>query len=352
MFVNNSVLLLVILSASFYTFSGENIPYLDYQQRPQEVIEAINYVFNNIADNAYSKWYKNGDKQYNLANIEDKALVEKIILATPEKKDFYFLDVGAGNFHSSDSWGQFCATLIYKLKQSKRIAQDVHVHIINVRGEQNEKADDHVLTWKKDDSCTLYNIGSFKIENLSSELDKYDLTKPFDLIVSRWTLRHLVDPLGTFVQIYNRLNPDGGLYLGDGFFIDYNDVNCEYVANENISSLLHNSKAPFLIHPYQEMRSMNQFIIQRINSCPLQLPLQYKSIRSIGGNYQCNAQKIVNFKQMPEWQDEPNMIEYNYGYYDNYYKKSIYYGTVLSQTLFNWFLKNKLIFQRLLKNNI
>ncbi|HTM05810.1 MAG TPA: hypothetical protein VL201_01070 [Patescibacteria group bacterium] len=339
-----------IVITTFCSYSSEVTSYLDSAQRPQYVTEAINEAFDNISCNRTSNWLYNGSAGYGLANLKDKKLIEKIIASKPEKKDFYFLDVGAGNF----SWGHHLAQHIETLHKKKRIAQDVHVHIISVRGEQNHinknEYGDGRLTWIKTDSYTLYDIGYFKIEELENELNQYDIVQKFDLIVSSWTFRHLVNPTDTLRQIFNRLDENGGLFSGDGFFIDYPhskfDEKCN--ADKNMTLLLVNSKIPFLIHPYSCNRSMNQFIIQRTTDTPLQIPLLYHRMRSIGSNYQCASEKVICFQETMAWEkDLNNAITYKYTLYDkakNKYKKHRYYGPSLSQPLFDWLIEHKLIY--------
>jgi hypothetical protein len=38
-----------------------------------------------------------------------------------------------------------------------------------------------------------------------------------DLIVSRFSLRHMIDPIGTMLQAYDLLKPNTGLILTDDF---------------------------------------------------------------------------------------------------------------------------------------
>ena len=45
-----------------------------------------------------------------------------------------------------------------------------------------------------------------------------------DLIVSRFSLRHMIDPIGTMLQAYDLLKPNTCLILTDDFSIKYTNL--------------------------------------------------------------------------------------------------------------------------------
>src|SRR5207245_1648669 len=69
-------------------------------------------------------------------------------------------------------------------------------------------------------SCKIYKLGAFKVEDLETELRKHGFPPNcIDFAISRLCMLHLVEPVGTFVQITNELRPKTGLFLSDAFTI-------------------------------------------------------------------------------------------------------------------------------------
>ena len=68
------------------------------------------------------------------------------------------------------------------------------------------------------------NTGAIKVYG-DFELEKISELRPdfiregvkFDLIVASWTMLHLVDSLGTLVQLWDLLDPNGGQFVGNQF---------------------------------------------------------------------------------------------------------------------------------------
>ena len=86
----------------------------------------------------------------------------------------------------------------------------------------------HLMKKQKNNSLKLFfKFNQFKIENISDELAKrgFNLENKVDLVVSNWTLRHLVDPFGTLKQIYGFLTPTGGKFLSNGFLFKFSELN-------------------------------------------------------------------------------------------------------------------------------
>lgn len=81
--------------------------YLDWSQRPPILKERITSAFNSLSKKSYSGWgCYNGSSAYSIAGIAECELMKKIILQSPSsRKEFYALDIGAGDF----SWGQHLA---------------------------------------------------------------------------------------------------------------------------------------------------------------------------------------------------------------------------------------------------
>ncbi len=169
--------------------------YLLWKERTSEINHSISRAFQAIVGKTKSSWgFYNGGNRYDIGGIKEHKLMKKMIReAPPEIKDFYALDIGAGNYQ----WGRELAKY---LNAKKDIPKDVTIHIIGIRGEANWNEAVTELG-----QCKLYEFGEFQIETLMDEFQArgLQLENKVDLIVSRWCFRHLVDPIGTFTQAYN-----------------------------------------------------------------------------------------------------------------------------------------------------
>ena len=183
--------------------------FLACTQRRSSLRNCINSAFDKIKNHHSSQWkFHNGSREYSLCSVKNYDLAKTVIQQAPKtRKDFYFLDIGAGNFQWGDGLADF-------LNEQTDLPKDIKIHIIGIRGEKNLQAS----TTDKG-QCKIYNFGTFKIENLNEEFLKLglNLTNKLDLVVTQWCMRHLADGVGTFLQTYNLLQP-GGFFLLDGFF--------------------------------------------------------------------------------------------------------------------------------------
>jgi len=217
------------------------------------------------------------------------ALIQKLVKNEPTRKNFYVLDVGAGNFQ----WGDYLADVMEDVLQDR----EVILHIISVRGEKNLK--NPIIHGKR---CKVYKLGAFEIENISREMQSRVGVgnNKFDLIISHWCLRHLADPVGTFVQLYNLVRPHG-VFLFDGFFYETKTLKIkpEKLEDVHMINLLFNSEAPFLVKTHNENYSINQFIVQKPDHRPCSLPMQYLSYTKTGFDnryLQIGSNTICKFK--------------------------------------------------------
>lgn len=291
---------------------------LDWRDRPESVKQAIAQAYENLGKLSSSTWTFNGDKStYDLMDIDEYALLKSMILsAYPEQKIFNVLDVGAGNFTVNSK-------LLEKLQSDNSIPTDVWVHLIGVRAEGLSDDSEEINTRKTAGffrhaeptksfrvktagHFTQYDIGQFQIENMIPEFERLRRegfpielsTAQIDLCLSRFTLIHLVDPLGTFLQIYELLKPGKGRLLSDGFYFSLPDeddprlpgksdnyllesgfFNYEIKANMNLYWLLNVLHIPFLMNGISQSGSLNQFIIQKPNQKPLWAPLSYTGLK-------------------------------------------------------------------------
>jgi|GEM_PF-4956207 len=275
---------------------------LNYRDRPQSLQEQIKKAWQALQEGSNRDWHYAGSEgqPYCLAGVDEHALVKALIKEAPDRKKFYVLDIGAGDF-------SFGKGLVAAINRDESIAKDVEVHIIGVRGEPNLL--NEVSKAHKQDKCYIYELGSFQIENLLEEFTKQglELDGNVDLIVSRWTFRHLVDPVGTFLQTYSLLRPGSGLLLMDGFFYNLGNDNSD--ACQKMYRLLINTKVPFLLRKYDLGNSLDQFILKRTDAVSLSLPLMYEEVQTgCGQRRQIASDCITCFNVLPGYQNR--LLEY------------------------------------------
>ncbi len=292
-------------------------PHPCWKGRTEEINSRISYAFNRIVSDTASIWGKfNGSDTYQIGGIKEHKLMRKIIQeAPPECKHFYALDIGAGNYQ----WGRALAKY---LNAKKDIPQDVTIHIIGIRGETNL---DKPAT--KLGQCILYQYGAFQIETLEDELQKrgLQLANKVDLVVSRWCLRHLVDPLGTFTQAYDLLRPKTGHLLLDGFIFLYENEQMSRSLNFNsrMIRLCLETRAPFVTFDPTDPPSLNHFVVNKPNAHPCHVQKQYLGSESVDQKfYQIGSETVTRFKA-PQENEGPTLL-LNAGDYDYRGDKGLY----------------------------
>lgn len=335
---------------------GTESEFLRWQDRPIELQNKIDEVYKNLSSKKNGQWAYNGFKQYLLALIDEKKLALHLIQSNPRRKEFYFMDIGAGRLQ----WGDALAHYINE--EGKGIAEDVKVHIIGIRGESYGGEEvTHI------GRCTIYKLGAFKIENLEKEFEEkgWDIKGKVDMIVSSWTFRHLVDGAGTFKQAFDSLVPYTGLMLFDGFVSAIGNqieegsglvtegLRLLSEVGENIEILLADTGQPFLTNRQDgQGRIINTFIIQRSSDNELKLPIKYKGALPFQFNYQVDSVS----KTVASFERSPSAAEYEKRY-DPTCEKSIKdffldkkYSTLYGdKELFNFFSQNMLFDDWLIK---
>jgi len=309
--------------------------FLDWTQRPAEIHERITQAFNNRSCYVSSQWgCYNGAPKYDLCEIDEHKLLKVLIDQAPlEQKVFYILDVGAGSFW----WGKALACFINELEGMRK---DITFHIVSVRAEKNVDA-----PIVKSGQCINYNLGSFKVEELKNSLAHFILLEgQVDLIVSRWCFRHLVDPVGTFVQTYQLLRPKTGFLLMDGFLFDpKNDENRlqgddRYHIipsfNYEMSQLLLDTQAPFLMTHWSTELSLNRFVLRRPNEEPCRLPMGYVGVERISDTFVVGSNCMTKFLRIPRKDEEDFMS------LPNLFSGGAYHG---SRELYDWLANHELI---------
>jgi len=177
-----------------------------YSTRPREVQRKIDEVYLSLTEkfHGYGWGYSGSGGFYNYLGFKDAHIIAQRILNAPaQKKDLFFLDLGAGHFAWVNATREF---LCAKFKTS-----DHHFHVIGVSGD-GPAGDKIEVT----DNITTHKISGFKIENLLDELPKFklNLVNSVEFIVCYWTLQHLVDYIGTLEQAFHLLTPGNGFLFG------------------------------------------------------------------------------------------------------------------------------------------
>lgn len=321
-------LFLFPLLMGFTSRAAEAELFLIPAERPADIEAQIANVFKDLSRKKTSGWgLYNGQGLYGLLEInEHKAMKQLILDQYPEKKTFYALELGAGDFAWEGSLAEY-------LNAQDDLPKDIVVNIIGTRIESNVG-----VTTVREGICALHLLGPFEGNYLKRELEKhgFKIEGQVDLIMTRWALRHFADPLGTFVQAYDLLQPGQGLFFFDGFIIGLEDKDKSenYQTNESNRTLLRllvESDEEFLVERYNRDRSFNRYVLRRTKPEQLKLPLTYvkfhkpERIYSGAGGY--------------------SVFRLNPGFHlpkvSNANQSNILYG---SEPLFKWFLRNKLLY--------
>ena len=255
--------------------------------RPEIVQKAADKAFERNRNTGPDSWLFQGAwGYYYLLDIKDGALVKSIARKNPEQKDVYILEAGCGHGH----WGMRVADA---LRADEFQKSGKHFHVISLTG--GRECDESVEHFG---NVTLYQFNQFKIENIQEELTKrgLNLENKVDLIVSRWTLRHLVDPWGTLNQLYGLLSPAGGKLLSNGFLFKLSGSNQVKTFPIDNESLVLDSDATVIFREYNVSRDAGEFLLERNSLAKLDIPLKYTSqVCPIGHGYQCAAMLSAEF---------------------------------------------------------
>ncbi len=279
--------------------------YLDWRERPEELKSAINTSFQKLATLSESGWgVYNGDDSYRICGVNELKLLKKTIVdAYPHRKDFYVLDIGAGNFQ----WNTGVADFIEKQTD---LPKDIKVHIVGVRGESYWGQ-----RFIETERCKIYNFGAFKVEELFAKFkgEGLDLENKVDVAISHWCFRHLNDSVGTFLQTVNLLRPKTGYFLVDGFFFLRNEEEMGDVGDFNLSitRLFLDTKAPFLTQYFDQCRSLNHFILRRPDENRCRIPMSYSGSSHPVKRWQIGSENVTRFKRELQPDDREEFRIYN-----------------------------------------
>jgi hypothetical protein len=303
--------------------------FLHWTQRPDSLKDAISRAFNRIVGSYTSKWGAfNGNARYGLCDVDEQALLKKIIQQAPAgQKEFYVLDIGAGNFEWSES-------MAANIEKQADLPPDIKVHILGIRGESY--FGDRVV---ETDHCKIYYLGAFKVEELFEQFKRagFDLENKIDLAVSQWCFRHLADPLGTAAQVYHLLRSKTGFFLVDGFFFLCNDGRMTD-GNIQMTRLFLDMKAPFLTQYVDNGHSLNHFMLRKPDDSPCRLPMSYLETYYPGDGWQIGSECVTGFRREPQKGDQE---EFSLPSSDPSDYRNIYGD----KKMYDWLKENGLLFR-------
>jgi len=241
---------------------------LDWHRRPEKLQEKIDSKFERLTKNDTSMWHCSGSSSYHLCNINECLLLKAIILKAPiTQKEFYFLDIGAGNFQLGETIEDF-------INKQNDLPPDITVYIISMRGEAY--FGEPIIISKR---CKHYKLGCFKIEEITKELEErrgLKVKNKIDVATSRLCMTHVCDPLALFAQIHDDLLSGSGILCMDQFdyFVDGDEFDSHNQGYSRASSLMFkillDSKSPFLAHHVD-----GDFILKKLDCNRSLLPLRY-----------------------------------------------------------------------------
>lgn len=178
-----------------------------YSKRPDKVQEAIDEVHSQLMRKGGGWRFAGTLGLYSLLSFnEEDVIAQRIERASPNKTDLYFIDLGSGYF----GWVDAASAFLHR----KYAGDHRRFHVIGVTGE-GEPFD----SVQVDGNVTTHKISGFKLENLLEAFPQFhlQLENSVEFIATRWTLCHLVDPLGTLEQAYHLLSCGNGMIFGTGF---------------------------------------------------------------------------------------------------------------------------------------
>lgn len=253
--------------------------------RPKAVQAAVDKAFENISEDTNTWGLHRGNFSYSLFFLDDAKMLEN--LACLDKKDIYIADVGCAN----GAWGRKAMMQLLDSQVCKNSKK--HFTILSLTGGRECKAE--II---KENFVTLHQINQFKIENIDDELLSrgFDLKGKIDFMVSNWTLRHLVDPLGTLKLMYSLLSIQKGILLSNGFLYKLDNYKDIITFPYDTAHILSCSKAISLFRIFDLYRDCGHFLLMRTNDSELEIPLKYTGkVEDSGSNQQCESGLVTVF---------------------------------------------------------
>lgn len=288
-------LLLLILSKSYLSGMMDS-PKKVLGKRPETVQAFVDRAFEKNRRSNPEGWQYGGDETYGLLGLDDEEMIKNLASRFSDKDDVYVIDVGCGN----GRWGYHALRILSENKNCQMNGK--RFYIFSVTGDI--ECEETIL---RKGNVTLYQFNNFKIENIDEEFLKkgFDLKNKVDLIVSRWTLRHLADPFGTLKRMYGLLTPLQGILVSNGFlfaFADTGEIESFPLGNWDLFT---NTNAVPLFYPYDAGRDVGHFLLMKNNDKDLDIPLEYTGeMRILDWGWQCESNAVTVFKKQDIRKDE------------------------------------------------
>lgn len=142
---------------------------------------------------------------YSFYGATSDKIVMQYVRLHPEQTEFNILDFGTGQ-------GGFLVRLAESIsEQLSTLRPDVTVNIYGITGgAYKENFGDPTTEIGR---CNVRHIDNTRIDH-DSRFSKIPETTMFDVVFSRSTFQHLTDPVGTLVDTFQRIKPDG-YFFGD-----------------------------------------------------------------------------------------------------------------------------------------
>lgn len=261
--------------------------YLDPSQRPRSIQSALD-IYQRDVESCTSTAET---PDYETLGIKTYELVLRQILDQPLQKEFNVIAIGTGEVQ----WGSGLALWIQEnIGKTEAAGRELMVNIINIRGEKHERTEAVLGV------CKIHNIGSFKIEEINTELNKcgFKLDNAVDFAISRKHFLHFVDPLGTLIQTLNLLRPGSGCAVLGGFsFLIEGTSKDKFNPNTQMLQVLSETNVAFLRVLSKCSKELNDFILRRKDVSVCQLSMQYVGCSRVSSSSMIGSKMVTRFSR-------------------------------------------------------
>lgn len=285
-----------VLSSSVCFAAAVFIPLKLDEGKPLFIIEAAQLAYEASVNykptlKKKSRWLWNGSPLYRACYTNEHMVLLQTIIDNPEQKIFYVVDVGSGDHR----WVDATAAFINEQVKQGNIPRDVTVNIIGLTGETYENVKAQSVG-----NCVIHKHSQVKLEEFEIEFDKIDSLKgvKFDLAMCNMTLRHLVDPVRTYLSIRNRMKAQRYFFFERFYFLYENQDPIKYINNlsplEHMLALLVDIGDPFLFESSgaTSAHASQRFVVKTTDKMVNELPMSYVSLEPVEGSSWFNS--IVN----------------------------------------------------------
>lgn len=265
--------------------------------RPAVVQAAIDEAFEVVKDlEGEDAWGYNGEPTYNLVGLDDERLLQSLF-KLPDVKIF-IIDIGCGQ----GLWGRNAVSVLWDYEERHKTGKRFRIFSLT-GGRECDNVADFARNEEGRKFIKHHRCNNMALENIQRSLyaEGYDLKNKCSLIMCRWTLRHLVDPVGTLKEIHDLLKPGSGMLLGTGFYYALEGIEepvSSAVSLGNGWDILAQSNATILCKKFEHVR--DEFLLMRSGIEELKLPFEYTGkVRDIEQTkYDCASGKVTEFRKL------------------------------------------------------